>query len=144
MLRKFISEAAASLLILLFTYAALSKLFAYGSFRSVLGTSPLIGVLAPWLPFLLPAAELLITMLLIVPSHRHRGFRAAMVLLGLFTVYLCGMVLFAPQLPCSCGGVLQQMSWKEHIAFNGFFLIVAFAGLRSVSPPKHDARVLLQ
>jgi len=52
----------------------------------------------------------------------------AFVLMTVFTLYIAYMLLFTPKLPCSCGGVLQQMTWKQHLLFNiGFTLLAAYA-----------------
>jgi hypothetical protein len=40
------------------------------------------------------------------------------------------MLLFTPKLPCSCGGVLKNLSWKEHLMFNFCFTAIAFIGWR--------------
>jgi hypothetical protein len=47
----------------------------------------------------------------------------------LFTIYVGLMISFAPHLPCSCGGVIKQMSWKQHLTFNTFFTALALFGI---------------
>jgi len=32
---------------------------------------------------------------------------------------------FSKELPCSCGGVLQEMSWQQHLVFNIVFTLLA-------------------
>lgn len=39
------------------------------------------------------------------------------------------MMSFSKRLPCSCGGVIALLSWKQHIAFNLFFLSLAVIGI---------------
>jgi hypothetical protein len=39
------------------------------------------------------------------------------------------MVLTSANLPCSCGGVIQQLSWKQHIVFNISFIVLGIAGI---------------
>lgn len=126
---KKISDIIANLLILLFVYTATSKLFAFSSFVSVLEQSPLIGKRAFTVAVVLPAAELLVALLLSFPYTRQWGFKASLLLLVVFTVYIGYMVLFIRHLTCSCGGVLQYMSWKEHFLFNTFFIGLALWGL---------------
>jgi hypothetical protein len=42
-----------------------------------------------------------------------------------FTGYVIAVVSFSKELPCSCGGVLQEMSWGQHIVFNIVFTLLA-------------------
>lgn len=120
-----------SLLILLFTYAAVSKLSDYEHFVRVLGESPLIHKGADITGWLLPAAELVLVLLLFFPVTRKAGFVFSFFLLLLFTLYLIYMLLFSANLPCSCGGVISKMSWKQHVLFNVFFTGVSIAGILS-------------
>jgi hypothetical protein len=127
-----VTEICSSLLILLFAYTAFSKLLTYKKFRWVLNESPLIHNGAGVIVWLLPAAELLIVLLLIIPTYRSTGFKLSISLLILFTSYLIYMILFASHLPCNCGGVISSMTWKQHIFFNLFFIGIAITGLMSL------------
>jgi hypothetical protein len=112
-----------------FGYTAASKLLDFTRFRAVLSASPLIAKGAGTLAGLLVAAELTVVLLLIFPRTRLWGLYASFVLLILFTSYLGYMVLYTPHLPCSCGGVLEALSWKEHILLNLVLLILTLAAL---------------
>ncbi|WP_414672836.1 MauE/DoxX family redox-associated membrane protein [Lacibacter sp.] len=113
-----------NLLILLYCYTAISKLINYEVFKAHLRRSPLIDQGADTIAWLLPATELIVVLLLFFELTRKAGLYASLLLLVLFTLYLLYMVLFVADLPCSCGGVLNKMSWKEHLFFNaGFFVI---------------------
>jgi putative oxidoreductase len=59
----------------------------------------------------------------------------------LFTFYILYMLLFEKHLPCSCGGVLKEMTWKQHLVFNLFFTAIAFTGLK-ILPGAHGKRYL--
>jgi len=120
-----------SLLILLFTYTAVSKLSDYTHFVRVLGESPLIHNGADMIGWLLPVTELVIVLLLFFPLTKKAGFVISFFLLLLFTLYLIYMLLFAAELPCSCGGVISKMSWKQHVWFNVFFIGVSVLGIIS-------------
>ena len=121
----------ASLLIILFSYTAVSKLLNHEKFLAVLKNIPLTAKGAGLLSLLVPPGEPGIALLLIFWKTRCMDLYASLVLLLLFTVYLVYMVLFVPHLPCSCGGVIGKMSWKQHIVFNGVFIGVAVWGIRS-------------
>jgi len=127
-----------ALLILLFTYTAVSKLSDYTHFVRVLGESPLIHNGADMIGWLLPVTELVIVLLLFFPQARKAGFYSSLFLLLLFTLYLIYMLLFAADLPCSCGGVLSKMSWKQHVWFNVFFIGVSVLGIYSCKKTNID------
>jgi hypothetical protein len=98
----------------------------------VLEQSPLISSGAALLAWQVPLAELAIVLLLIFPATRKLGLWASALVLSLFTVYLVYMVLFSRYLPCSCGGVINNMSWPEHIGFNLVFIGLSVAALKLV------------
>ncbi|MEP7375987.1 MAG: MauE/DoxX family redox-associated membrane protein [Chitinophagaceae bacterium] len=127
--RRLYSEIIAALFILLFTYTATSKLFKSLPFYVSLSSSPLIGEYARFFSWMLPITELAIAALLFFPASRRIGFFSSFALMLLFTVYLAYMITFTENLPCSCGGVLQQMSWKQHLWFNILFSILAGFGI---------------
>ena len=118
-----------ALIILLLAYAAASKLWDYYGFAQVLDQSPLLKPYANVLTWALPALEWAIVVLLLLPITRLRGLYVSAGLLIAFALYLSYMVLFAPHLPCGCGGVLKSLSWRQHIFFNLFFVGLAFAAI---------------
>ena len=128
-MKSVLSNIIGGLFILLFTYTALSKLAGYARFRFVLSTAPLVHHYAGWIAAIIPAAELAIAALIFIPSTAKKGLIAGVCLLSVFTIYLVFMILTYPNLPCSCGGVIQQLSWQQHIAFNIFFITAGLAGI---------------
>mgnify|MGYP001346109640 CR=1 FL=1 len=47
------------------------------------------------------------------------------------------MLHYSFYVPCSCGGVLLQMSWQQHLVFNIVASLLALAGITlSVTKPK--------
>ena len=119
-----------SLLILLFAYAGLSKLLNHDFFHAQLLLFPVLKYAEPVLSRLLPIVELIVVIFLIIPRICLVGLLASFILLVLFTVYLIVMVMVHVKLPCSCGGVISYLTWKQHIVFNLFFLLVSFAGIK--------------
>lgn len=128
--KSIIPEIISALFILLFVYTATTKLIEHESFRAVLGESPLIGKKANILSWLLPILELFTAALLFIPSFRKWGFTSALILMLIFTFYISYMILFASDLPCSCGGVISRITWPQHLVFNIFFTALAAIALR--------------
>ena len=120
---------AACLLIILFVYAGLSKLLDYSSFRFELGRSPYVSAIAGFTAWAMPTAELVAALLLTFKSTRYAGFCLSFFLMVLFTGYIYAMLNYSPFLPCSCGGVLELMSWQQHFYFNLFFVAVSACGV---------------
>jgi hypothetical protein len=123
------TEVISSLLIILFIYTSLSKLSAYDNFIAQLSKSPFITSYATAIAWSIPTVEILISLLLVIKKTRLIGFYASFFLMSLFTAYLIIMLNFSYHIPCSCGGVLQYLSWNEHIVFNSFFIVIAGAGV---------------
>jgi len=122
-------ELIAALFILLFLYTAISKISEHDTFRTILSKSPLLKLVAGLLSWLLPVTEIITSILLFLPFTRKYGLIMSLGLMSLFTVYLTHMVLFVPNLPCSCGGVLKELSWNQHLLFNLFFTALGVLAL---------------
>ncbi|TAM95924.1 MAG: hypothetical protein EPN39_14225 [Chitinophagaceae bacterium] len=129
MRRTVIIQAIAAATIILFVYASLSKLMAYPLFTAQLEMHPLLRPFAGWLAWAVPAAELLVAALLVIPSTRLMGLYGSAILLFMFTVYLTVMILTDKHLPCSCGGLISRFTWRQHIVFNLVFLAIAITGI---------------
>ncbi len=127
---KIMPEIMAALLILLFVYAAASKLFDHAKFSEDMHNQPFPRWLAGALVWSVPAAELLITAGLLSERSRRRAFQASLILLTLFTLYIMAILLhWFPRVPCSCGGVIRKLTWIQHLWFNLFFMGLSGAGI---------------
>jgi len=118
-----------TLYITLFVYAATTKLLDYYNFQFGLTESPFISPFANILAWAVPASELIIAALLVIPALRLAGLYASLLLMSLFTIYIAAMLLFGSDIPCSCGGVLEEMSWGMHIVFNSVFVLLSAYGI---------------
>lgn len=118
-----------SMFIFLFVYTALSKFIGFTAFKSVLSHSPLIKDKNEILAWGLPISELVASSLLFFPKTKLAGLYLSFALMIVFTIYIAYMVIFTPDLPCSCGGVLKQMTWRQHLVFNLFFTALASIGI---------------
>lgn len=128
MKRKTTVTIICALFIFLFVYTAAGKLMEFQSFTLVLSQSPFIGSYAPVVAWILPVTEFVIAALLFFPLTQRTGLYATIILMVLFTGYIAYMIVFIPHLPCSCGGVIKQMSWLQHLVFNLVFTSLALTG----------------
>ena len=129
MKQKTAIEIISSLLILLFVYAALNKLFEYKTFKVQLINSLFLKPFAGIIAWLVPGIEMTISLMLTVKFTRILGLYASLILLLIFSLYISGILFSGMRLPCSCGGIIQQLSWKQHLLFNLFFLLVSLIGI---------------
>ena len=125
-----IPSVIAALFIFLFLYTALNKFTGHERFESVLHSSPLLKNASVILSWLIPITELVITLLLFIPASRQTGLFYSFLLMSLFTAYIAYMVSTSSQLPCSCGGILQQLSWQQHLVLNIVLTLLAGAGYK--------------
>lgn len=129
MTKRILQEGIAALLLLLFLYTALSKLLDFQAFRGQLRLQPFPEWTLDYLLWGLPAIELVACGLLFFRGTRRYGLYLSTGLMAMFTGYVSLVLLRVfGSIPCSCGGVLEQMSWEEHLAFNLFFLALAIVG----------------
>ena len=125
MKRKFIVEGISVLFVLLFVYASVSKLIDFQKFRVELGKSPLLTAHAGWFAAGVPVLEICLSVLLAVDRMRMIGLYAAFSLMVMFTTYIVIILNFTDYVPCTCGGLLQNMTWGQHLAFNIVFILLA-------------------
>jgi len=122
-------EIICALFVILFIYTGLNKLLDYDGFKFQLGRSPYLQNFGRPVALLLPPGELLVALTLIVKRTRLAGFYASFFLMSLFTGYVAVMLSLSYYLPCSCGGILQALSWQGHLVFNSAFTVLAVAGV---------------
>ena len=119
-----IVEVGTLLLILLWGYAAMSKILEFQKFTVQLSKSPMLNSFASFIAVAVPASELIIAVALINKKSRLLGLSASVFLLVLFTAYITAMLTFSRNIPCSCGGIIGMLGWKGHIVFNLVFIVI--------------------
>ncbi|NOW95984.1 MauE/DoxX family redox-associated membrane protein [Mucilaginibacter sp. SG564] len=130
MKRSDLPDLLAVILILMFAYAAFSKLFDFGSYKLQMSLQPLPKWSTSFIMLLLPATELIVVGSLLFRKTRLLGFNASFMLMLIFTIYVgLAMVGVFGKVPCSCGGVIRHLKWPQHFVFNVFFLTISAYGL---------------
>jgi len=143
MKRTTITEIIALLFVILFLYTGISKLIEYTVFKEQIASSPLLAPLSGFTAWSLPIAEILVAILLFIPRWRLKGLYASLVLMVLFTGYIIAILAFDEHIPCSCGGVIELLSWKGHILFNSVFIVLALIGITLARKVSKEKSVLL-
>lgn len=118
------------LLLCLWIPVSIDKLLNFELFRNGILRQPFSDTLAYVVVYSLPVLEVLTVVLLLLPKLRLYGFLLSTVLMTAFTVYI-GIALAGAweKLPCGCGSVISGLSWKQHLIFNVFFLLISGYGL---------------
>ena len=117
-LTKIIPLAVSLFFIILFIYAAASKMLDFENFQVQLAQSPLLSAYAGFVSYGVIILELAIGGLLCFHASRLLGLYASFAIMIAFTVYIFLILNYSDFVPCSCGGILEKMSWTEHLIFN--------------------------
>ncbi|MDT0644519.1 hypothetical protein RM553_16890 [Zunongwangia sp. F363] len=130
-LKVYIEEFIRYTFILLFYYAAVTKLLEHPKFYNDLLNSPVFEYkrIAGLMSWFIPILELTIAGCLISTVYRWLGMYLAFGSMVLFTVYISGILLFSENIPCSCGGIISNFTWQEHLIFNMCFLLLGLLGV---------------
>lgn len=136
-IKTILIETAGIACILLFVYAAASKFLDFNTFHNQLGQSPLLGAYADMIVWLVPLSEIAIAILLAIPRWKIFGFYAFFALMLMFTAYIIIILNFTSHTPCSCGGVLEDMGWTEHLVFNILFVLLSGVALLWLSDNRY-------
>lgn len=124
-----VTKIAGMLFMVLFVYTATSKLLEFDGFKIQLGQSPIITAYADLVAWGIPLLELVIATLLLFPKTMLPAFYASFALMIMFTTYIVLILNFSDYIPCSCGGVLEDLGWTEHIIFNLGFVVMAMVAI---------------
>lgn len=126
------------LLVLLWAYTAASKLTDLKAFELQMQSQIFAKQYVKIIMWLVLSAEFLALFLLLFRYTNKLGFWVSFMLMLSFTLYIAFALLgFYESRPCSCGGVINQLSWHAHFWFNCFFLLVSFLGIYSRRKSKH-------
>jgi uncharacterized membrane protein YphA (DoxX/SURF4 family) len=142
--KKTIVDITCLLYILLFVYAAISKLLDFENFQVQLGQSPMLSAFTGFVSWAVPILELLIVVLLLFPRLRFFGLFTAFSLMVMFTAYIFIILTYSSFVPCSCGGILEKLGWTEHLIFNVVFIILAAVGILILHGGVSQARRILK
>lgn len=126
--KKIIVEIISLVFILLFVYAAASKLLDFENFKAQLGQSPILSPFAGMIVWLVPFLEIAVSILLFSKTYRTLGLTLALSLMVMFSAYIFIILHFGSFVPCSCGGILEKMNWRQHFIFNLIFVLLAAIG----------------
>lgn len=128
--RQILIECISALLILLFLYASMSKFLDFHTFTGEMLNQPLPHYLTRFLIGFIPITEIVLCLLLLFERTRLLGLYGSLGFMSLFTIYSIIIILnFFGRIPCSCGGVIKRLTWRQHIVLNLFFVAISISGI---------------
>lgn len=128
-IKSIILDIICLLFVLLFVYAAVSKFLDFENFQAQLGLSPLLSAFADYASVGVIILEILIALLIAIPKFRLIGLYSSFSLMVMFSTYIFIILNYSSFIPCSCGGILEKMDWKQHFIFNLVFVLLAVIGV---------------
>ena len=140
MKRTLLVDIIAYFFILLFLYTGIEKLIDIHSFRDQLTGSPLLGSLAGTIAWTLPITEILLAIVLFIPGWQLKGLYASLALMAIFTIYLVTILAIDDHISCSCGGIIENLSPRQHVWFNAAAIILAALAIVSSSSQQASVR----
>jgi putative oxidoreductase len=116
--------------IMTYVYAAVSKLLLFQVFVLQINQQPFDDKYTPLLVILIPMVEIMLTLMLIIPTFKRLGLYLSTGLMLCFTIYIVLIELnYFGGVPCSCAGVIPSFTWPQHLIFNLVLLAIGGIGI---------------
>jgi hypothetical protein len=115
--------------VLLFCYASFSKILDFENFQLQIAQSPILSAYAGLVSYGVLVTEFLAAGLLLYPRWRTFGLFASLALMAMFTTYIFLILNYSDFIPCSCGGILEKLGWREHLLFNTCCILLAILAI---------------
>ena len=118
------TEVISYIFIVLFLYASVSKILDFENFQVQIAQSPLLSSYAGIVSYFVIIIELMIVAILLFPKTKYIGLYSSLGIMSAFTMYIYLILEYSEFVPCSCGGILENMSWRTHLIFNAICVII--------------------
>jgi len=133
-MKRTIVDIISLLYIVLFFYTGVNKLRNNDTFSEQVSKNTYLNDYHTVIAIAIPSMEVLISAALIAAFFTHAkwprkwGLYAGTALMAIFTIYVKFM-LKSGHLPCTCGGIIEAMSWKQHFYFNTSFTLLGILAI---------------
>ena len=131
-----IIEIVSLAFVFLFLYTACDKINNFDEFQVQLGKSPILYKYVTIISIVVPTTEIIISILLMTKRFQLVGLYMSFCIMIMFSTYIVLLLNFSSYIPCSCGGVLESLTWEQHLIFNVGFATLALVGVFLF--PYHD------
>ena len=129
---KILTIAISLFFAVLFSYAAMSKATDFKNFRDQLGQSPGLEGCGEPVAYGIIALQTVSVILLCYRPLRFRGLWITFGMLTVFAGYIGGILFYSKNLPCTCIGLFEKMTWKDNLVLNLGLMITALTGIMTM------------
>jgi hypothetical protein len=127
--REYLIFGICLLCVFLSLFSAYEKLAEHQVFANGLSKVAVIGTYAEFIAWMVPFAEIGVSLLMIIPATYKLGLYGFTALMVIFTTYMMVMLIWNKALPCHCNLIIDQLSWTQHVWFNLFFIGLAVTAI---------------
>jgi uncharacterized membrane protein YphA (DoxX/SURF4 family) len=133
-LKELIILIIGMLFILLFVYASVSKWLHIEAFTNQMNAQPFDDKYTTFLVWSLPFTEIIVSLIIghniLNTSKKPTGLFLATGMMIVFTIYIIAILIGTYKaIPCSCGGAIESLTWRQHLYFNVFFIVIGVVGI---------------
>ncbi|MES2374865.1 MAG: MauE/DoxX family redox-associated membrane protein [Bacteroidota bacterium] len=121
-----VTQVTRLILIFLFAYTAVNKLLNLDVFRQSMMVAHIPEGLAEIISVIVPVSEIILVLLLTINQTKRLGLYGSLIIFLVFTGYIIYMKLWLSKLPCSCGGVIQKLTWNQHLFLNILLTVLIY------------------
>lgn len=131
MRKKWVTTLISLCILALLLFTARAKLLDFPVTRLQMSQSPwsFVADNSNFFAWAIPLIEIAICIMLLWLPLRKLGFIASFIIFSSFTFYVGAIMAFASHLPCSCGGIIEELNWWQHLGVNILFVILSFWGV---------------
>lgn len=123
-------EITVFLYVLLYIYTAASKWLNFDDFVWQMNNQPFDDKYTSLLVYGIPTLEILTSLLLLFKKTRLIGMYGVTSLMAVFTGYVALVTTnFYDRIPCSCGGIIHDLNWPQHLILNSSFLVIGIISI---------------
>ena len=117
----------------------MAKFTEMNSTKDQMLASPIFGshLLSTATTWATPIVELILAIGLLTHQTRLKALYATCVLMAIFTIYVIALFFINSYLSCSCGGIIEQLSPKQHIIFNSSCVVLSVIAISILSKQAH-------
>lgn len=128
-LKKTIPFAVSIFFVILFCYASISKIFDFRNFQSQLGQSPGLAGYEIVVAYGIISLQMIAVILLCLRNSRFLGLWFTSGILSVFAGYIAFILIYSENLPCTCIGLFEKISWKGNLILNIGLIITTVTGI---------------
>jgi len=122
----------------MFLYAAVFKLINFQVFSQQMKSQPFDPRFAAFLAWFIPISEIGLSIMMMTIKFRKPGIYLSTLLMVSFTIYIILIQShFFNTIPCSCGGIITNLTWTQHLFFNLFYLLLGITAIYLEQSFKH-------